>query len=64
MGNRVEHMQVWELEGNVQEMPLDQNLLHLVSVEPLSEALSGCDLCREREMQCEEVVVNPPLKSL
>lgn len=27
MGNRAEHMQVWELEGNVQEMPLVQNLL-------------------------------------
>lgn len=31
-------MQVWQLEGNVQEMPLDQNLLPLMPVEPLSEA--------------------------
>lgn len=35
--NRVEHMQVWELEGNVQEMHLDQSLLPLMSVKPLSE---------------------------
>lgn len=53
-------MQVWEVEGNVQEMPLDQNLLPLISV----KALSGCALCRKREIRCEEVVVIIPLKSL